>query len=261
MRDVVGRKMKEGGFVENDEDFYAIQNAEIVKDAEQYYRASIGLGRADSWNVRDSHMVKSVRALMAHRSQQSGTPAKVVVWAHNSHLGDARATDMGRKRRQHNVGQLLREECGMNNTFTIGLTTYCGAVTAASNWGKKCEKKTVVPGRPDSWEGVLHEARPQGCNDFMLIFNYVRDASIQDSRSGSSAQGALRKNETDPELSRLLSESLLERYIGVIYRPDTELISHYSRSSLSKQYDAVIHIDRTEALPPIDPHPDFPEGT
>jgi len=261
MREVVANKMKNEGFLENDEDFFAMMNADIVKDAEQYYRASIGLGRQDSWNVRDSHMVKAVRALMEHRSVQPGTPAKVVIWAHNSHLGDARATDMGRKRGQLNVGQLLREECGINNTFSIGFTTYTGTVTAASNWGKKCQKKNVVPGRSDSWEGVLHEARPHGWNDFMLIFNYIREAE-QGSRSFSNAvQGTLRKSETDPELIRLLSDSLLERYIGVIYRPDTELVSHYSKSSLSKQYDAVIHVERSEALPPIDEHPDFPESS
>jgi erythromycin esterase-like protein len=256
-------RMRRDGFLEHDEDFYAQQNAEIVKDAEEYYRAS-AIGRADSWNIRDSHMVKAIHDLIGHRTKQTGAPAKVVIWAHNSHLGDARATDMGRKRRKHNVGQLLREQCGFNNTFNIGFTTYTGTVSAASGWGKPLQKKNVVPGRKDSWEGVLHEARPNGWHDFMLIFNQVKKASDSEARLGQWShvlQGALRKHEVDTELTRLLSDELLERYIGVIYRPDTELLSHYSSSALSLQYDAVIHIDQTEALPPIDPHPHFPSSS
>jgi hypothetical protein len=115
-----------------------------------------------------------------------------------------------------------------------------------------------------SWEGVLHEARPNGWHDFMLIFNQVKKASDSEARLGQWShvlQGALRKHEVDTELTRLLSDELLERYIGVIYRPDTELLSHYSSSALSLQYDAVIHIDQTEALPPIDPHPHFPSSS
>jgi erythromycin esterase-like protein len=262
MRAKTQERMRMDGFLEHDEDFYAYQNAEIVRDAEEYYRAS-AVGRVDSWNIRDTHMVKAVRDLIVHRTKQTGAPAKVVIWAHNSHLGDARATDMGRKRRKHNVGQLLREQCGFNNTFNIGFTTYTGTVTAASGWGKRLEKKEIVPGRKDSWEGVLHEARPNGWRDFMLIFNNVRPATADEARGQWShlVSGPLRKREIDPDFTKLLGDDLLERYIGVIYRPDSELLSHYSSSALSLQYDAVIHIDRTEALPPIDPHPQFPSST
>jgi erythromycin esterase-like protein len=260
VREAVYERMRTDGFLQLDEDFYAHQNAEIVKDAEEYYRAS-AVGRADSWNVRDTHMVKAIRELIGHRTKQTGRPAKVVIWAHNSHLGDARATDMGRKRGKHNVGQLLREQCGMNNTFNIGFTTYTGTVSAASGWGKPMQKKNVVPGRKDSWEGVLHEARPNGWRDFMLIFNQVRTVTDSETRLGQWShvlQGDLRKHEIEPTLTRNLGEELLERYIGVIYRPDSELVSHYSSSALSLQYDAVIHIDETQALPPIDPHHHFP---
>jgi len=259
MRTKSYERIKEDGFLSEDEEFYACQNAEVVKDAEKYYRTS-ALGRADSWNVRDSHMVKAINDIIGHRTKQTGRQAKVVIWAHNSHLGDARATDMGRKRRKHNVGQLLREQCGINNTYSIGFTTYTGTVTAASGWGGMLQKKKVVPGRKDSWEGVLHEANPNGMHDFLLIFNQVKKAQKQKVCLGQWSHvlpNALHKAETDPSLIKDLSDDLLERYIGVIYRPESELVSHYSSSSLSTQYDAVIHIDKTKALPPIDQHPDF----
>jgi erythromycin esterase-like protein len=141
--------------VAEDELFYAEQNARLVKNAEEYYH-SMFFEDVSSWNLRDSHMVETLDALVAHLSRQ-GRQAKVVVWAHNSHLGDARATDMGR-RGELNVGQLVRERHG-REAVLIGFTTHHGTVTAASHWGGTAERKRVRPALPGSYEALFHSAQ------------------------------------------------------------------------------------------------------
>jgi erythromycin esterase-like protein len=208
------------GRIASDEYFFAEQNARLVRNAEEYYRAMFG-GRVASWNLRDTHMMETLDALLAHVHQSAGD-ARAVVWAHNSHLGDARATEMG-DMGELNLGQLAREKHGQR-VFLIGFTTHTGTVTAASNWDEPAQRKRVRPSMAGSCERLFHEA---GVSRFLLLL-----------REGP-AREALRNER-------------LERAIGVIYRPESERVSHYFRARLSEQFDAVLHIDETSALEPLE---------
>jgi len=216
------------GFVAEDEFFFAEQNARLVKNAERYYR-SMFQDRVSSWNLRDQHMAETLTALMAHLSRRRTQP-KVVVWAHNSHLGDARATQMGESG-ELNVGQLIREHYG-REAVLIGFSTYRGTVTAASDWDGPMERKAVLPALAESYEAMFHEV---GIPRFLLTLN---DNSV-----------------ADP-----LKEQRLERAIGVIYLPKTERLSHYFYVSLPAQFHAVLHFDETHALEPLDPPSNWPAG-
>jgi erythromycin esterase-like protein len=227
------------GFVARDEYFFAEQNARLVKNAEEYYRQMFH-GRVSSWNLRDSHMAETVVALANHLENQ-GQSAKIVVWAHNSHLGDARATDMSRGRGEWNVGQLVREQYGVSDVRLIGFTTFEGTVTAATDWDEPAQLKRVRQGLNNSYERLLHQV------DIPNFFLNLRDE----------------------ETAETLRRPMLQRAIGVIYRPETERVSHYFEASLSEQFDGVIHFDRTRALEPLDRVPSwqhddapetFPEG-
>jgi erythromycin esterase-like protein len=202
-----------------DEYFFAEQNARLVHNAEQYYRAMF-VGREASWNRRDTHMMETLEALLSHECQASGA-ARAVVWAHNSHLGDARATQMG-ERGEINLGQLARQAHG-DDAFLVGFTTHAGTVTAASNWDEPAQRKRVRPSLAGSYERLFH------------------DAGI--TRSCVLLHGAARE---------VLSEPRLERAIGVIYRPESERVSHYFHARLAAQFDAVLHIDDTSALEPLE---------
>jgi erythromycin esterase-like protein len=205
------------GRVAADEYFFAEQNARLVANAETYYRAMFG-SNVQSWNVRDRHMMETLESLLRH----AGAQARAVVWAHNSHLGDARATQMSRAG-ELNLGQLVRERFG-RDAFLIGFTTHTGTVTAARNWDDPAERRRVRPSLPGSYEHLFHEA---GIPRFLLLL-----------REGTAREA--------------LATERLERAIGVIYRPESERVSHYFRASLSQQFDAVIHIDRTSALEPLE---------
>jgi erythromycin esterase-like protein len=209
------------GRVAADDFFYAEQNARLVKNAEQYYRTMFR-GRVSSWNLRDRHMAETLDALLEHSTQQ-GERMKVVVWAHNSHLGDARATEMGRAG-EWNVGQLARQRYGAD-CMLIGFSTYAGTVTAASNWGGPAERKRVRPAIPASYESLFHEV---GIPAFSLTLP-----------PGSPVASGLR-------------EPLFERAIGVIYLPESELTSHYFYAQLADQFDAIIHFDETRAVEPLE---------
>ena len=215
-----------------DEFFFAEQNARLVVNAEEYYRAMFRGGRDNTWNLRDTHMADTLDALDAHLTRRDGRPARIVVWAHNSHLGDARATEMGGARGELNVGQLVRERHG-GEAFNIGFSTYTGTVTAADDWGGAAQLKRVVPALPESVEALLHAASEAGADDFLL-----------DLRAGGAAADVLRRER-------------LERAIGVIYRPQTERWSHYFNARLSDQFDAVIHIDQTRAVEPLERTPSW----
>jgi erythromycin esterase-like protein len=208
------------GHIPPDEAFYAEQNARLVLNAERYYR-SMFAGRVSSWNLRDRHMAETIDALAEHL-RRGGNEPKIVVWEHNSHLGDARATEMGRQG-ELNVGQLIREGHG-DDARLFGFTTYHGTVTAASEWDGPAERKRVRPGLPGSYEALLHGA---GIVDFILPLR------------GNAA-------------ARPLEEEKLERAIGVIYMPATERMSHYFGASLPRQFDAVLHIDETRAVEPLE---------
>lgn len=225
------------GRLAEDDFFYAQQNARLIKDAELYYRTMFH-GRVSSWNLRDEHMAGTLEALDGYFAVRS-REMKAVVWAHNSHLGDARATQMGRQG-EWNVGQLARRRYGAD-CVSVGFTTFTGTVTAASEWGGAAERKKVRPAMPGSYEALFHG---MGLGDFVLPLP----------RHSPVANG--------------LRESMLERAIGVIYRPETEFASHYFQARLADQFDAVIHIDHTRAVEPLEltaewggePAETFPSG-
>jgi len=211
------------GLVAEDEQFYAQQNAQTVRNAEVYYRAMFS-GRVTSWNLRDQHMAQTLSALLAHLDRQGRQePARIVVWAHNSHVGDARATEVGTDG-QLTLGQLVRERYS-DDARLIGFTTFSGSVTAATEWGGIAERKNVRPALNGSVEELFHETqRPE----FLV----------------------------SPMISRAAAEPLdvvrLSRAIGVIYLPATEPQSHYYHVRPGEQFDAIIHVDRTRALEPLE---------
>jgi len=224
-----GDYARRDGRIPPDEYFFVEQNARLVKNAEEYYR-TMYRGRDNSWNLRDTHMADTTDALLTHLYEVAGH-AQIVLWAHNSHLGDARATDMAR-RGELNLGQLMRER-HPGETFHLGFSTYDGTVLAADNWSEPPEIKTVNPGLEGSYERLFHEVlaqKPELRGSFWL---------------------PLQPRDT-PRHLLAKAGPLLERAIGVIYRPRTERQSHYFRADLVNQFDAIIHVDRTTALQPLD---------
>lgn len=208
----------------------AAQNARLIASAERYYRIMY-YGGAESWNLRDTHMFETLENLL----EAKGPDAKAVVWAHNSHIGDARHTDMGVSRDELNIGQLCRERFGREAAL-IGFGTHTGTVAAATDWDGDMEVKRVLPSRRDSYERLCHDA---GKARFLLDLSPGRHEALR----------------------RRLSEPRLERFIGVIYRPDTELWSHYSQAVLPEQFDAYVWLDETTAVTPLGPehHRGMPE--
>jgi erythromycin esterase-like protein len=215
-----GRKNLEESF------FEAEQNARVVRDAEAYYRNTFH-GRIDTWNLRDKHMATTLEELAAYLDKRVGR-SKIVVWEHNSHLGDARATYMARIG-ELNVGQLVRERFG-DEAVLVGFTTHSGTVTAASDWDAPAEQMRVQPGMEGSYEALFHEV---GIPSFLLVPN---DAS---------------------PLAAELRGPRQERAIGVVYRPRSERTSHYFEARLSDQFDAVIHVDHTRAVEPLERMPSW----
>ncbi|HEY5923303.1 MAG TPA: protein-L-isoaspartate(D-aspartate) O-methyltransferase [Kofleriaceae bacterium] len=200
---------------DGDEFFDAAQNARVVAGAERYYRAMY-YGAAESWNLRDQHMFDTLQSIIAHRGD-----AKLVVWEHNSHVGDASATEMA-VRGEHNVGQLCRGAFG-DSVFIVGFGTDHGTVAAAHAWDEPMERMRVRPARADSYERLCHDS---GVPAFLL---HLRDP-VRD------------------ELRDELADPRLERAIGVVYRPDTELQSHYFQAILPAQFDEYVWFDETEAV-------------
>lgn len=213
------------GRIAEDEFFFAEQNARLALNAERYYR-SMFRGRVSSWNLRDQHMAETIEELMKHMGKRVRTP-RLIVWAHNSHLGDARATEMGWQG-ELNVGQLVRQRFG-DAARLIGFTTYEGSVTAATDWDGPAERKRVRPGMRGSYEKLFHEI---GEPAFWLDLR-------------------------DPGLREVLQEQRLERAIGVIYRPETERQSHYFHTRIAEQFDAVLHFDSTNAVRPLEVESDW----
>jgi erythromycin esterase-like protein len=185
-------------------------------------------GRASSWNLRDLHMAETLDALGTFlEDRRSG--AKIVVWAHNSHVGDARATEMSR-RGELNLGQLVRERAG-ERAVLIGFTTFSGTVTAASDWDAPAERKRVRPALAGSYEALFHRAE---LGNFYLAL--------------------------DGPVSSALAAPRLERAIGVVYRPETERQSHYLEAQLPRQFDGLFHYDRTRAVEPLERTPIWVRG-
>lgn len=209
------------GRVAADAQFFAEQNARLVRNAEQYYRAMFR-GRADSWNLRDRHMFETLGTVTEHLSRERGAPARLVVWAHNSHLGNAAATEMA----QHgelNLGQLVRSAHG-HHAVLVGFSTATGTVTAADDWGGAARRMSVRAPIAGSYEAVLHDAGPR----LLLDLRY------------------------SAELRQVLDEPRLQRAIGVIYRPQTERHSHYFHARLPEQFDVMLHYDVTRAVEPLE---------
>ena len=215
------------GWAAEDEYFFAEQNARLVRNAERYYR-EMYRGRVSSWNLRDTHMAETLDALVRHLDRQLGR-ARIVVWEHNSHVGDARATELGAAG-ELNVGQLARAHWP-HESFLVGFTTYDGRVTAASDWGANAERKHVRPALAGSYEELFHHVEH---SQFLLPLGPRTPEGLHDVR--------------------------LERAIGVIYRPETERASHWFGARLPDQYDAVIHVDRTSAVEPLERNSVWDEG-
>lgn len=199
----------------------AAQNARLVASAERYYRIMY-YGGAESWNLRDTHMFETLEHVLHAR----GADAKAVVWAHNSHIGDARHTEMGAVRDELNIGQLCRERFGAESVALIGMGTHEGTVAAADDWDGEMKAKRVNPSRSDSVERLFHDAGVTRC---LLDLSH------------------------DNPATRALRSPKLERFIGVIYRPATELQSHYAEASLAQQFDAFLWFDETTAVTPLAP--------
>jgi erythromycin esterase len=202
----------------SESDFDALQNSEVVAGAERYYRAMI---RADdaSWNVRDCHMADTLDRLCVHHGEGS----KAVVWEHNTHIGDARATDMAAAG-MVNVGQLVRERHERDGVVLVGFSSYEGSVLAAAHWGDPRRRMPVPPARPDSHEALLHELGPS--DPMLLVFPDVRDCGWLSERRG-------------------------HRAIGVVYDPTRDRYANWVPSVMGGRYDALIHVDRSEALQPL----------
>lgn len=232
LRTQVAEDLLRAGLASSDEHFWAEQNAMVVQNAERYYRAMFG-EYGDSWNIRDTHMFDTLCALRRSLSRDEA-PAKLIVWAHNSHVGDAEATEAG-QRGEVNVGSLVRRHFG-GEARSIGFSTYRGSVTAASDWGGPAETKMLRPSLPESFGELFHEV---GLPRFFL-------------RCG---EGAV--------VEDILDTPRLQRAVGVIYRPETERFSHYFTAYLPRQFDAIVHIDFTSALRPLREEPrgvdEFPE--
>nr|WP_245671421.1 erythromycin esterase family protein [Bacillus wudalianchiensis] len=192
-------------------------NALVAKNAEEYYRAMVR-NDALSWNIRDEHMVETINELRNYYGEE----AKILVWEHNTHIGDASATDM-KNENMINVGQLIREQNRPEDVYAIGFGTHRGTVIAAEEWGLPYEKMEVPPAQRDSWEDLLHQAGP--FNKF-LMFN---------------------------EQNRHLFDSWIgHRAIGVVYHPEYEVYGNYVPSNISHRYDAFIYIDQSRALTPLE---------
>ena len=218
LRDLLARRLQY--LVDDGEAWFdAAQNARIVRAAERYYRIMYR-GSTESWNLRDRHMFDTLHSLLMHR----GDGAKAVVWAHNSHVGNAAATAMGWQG-EFNIGELCRTAFG-EDAVAIGFGTDTGIVAAATDWGGDMELKTVRPARPDSYE---HAFRRTGL-----------------ARTLTDWRGPHRR-----ELADMLREPLLERAIGVVYRPETELLSHYFEAVLAEQFDAWVWFEQTRAVTPL----------
>lgn len=206
---------------ECDEWLDAAANARLVKDAEAYYRVMYH-GSAESWNLRDSHMFATLNMIL----DAKGPNSKAIVWAHNSHVGNAAYTDMGVHRGELNIGQLVKEKWDARARL-IGFGTHSGTVAAADDWDEPMKIKRVQPSLPESHERMAHDS---GLARFLLD---------------------LREGEIGRDLKEALREPRLERFIGVIYRPETERWSHYSEAILPKQFDGWVWFDETSAVTPL----------
>ncbi|MFN7039226.1 MAG: erythromycin esterase family protein [Alphaproteobacteria bacterium] len=203
------------------------QNAILIKNAEKYYR-TIYKSKVESWNIRDSHMVEILENIDKYISAEKFKEAKIIVWAHNSHIGDARATQMGKDFKEFNIGQLLKEKYE-EEAYSVGLFTNKGTVTAASTWDGEVERKFINPALEDSYEYFFSKFN---------IPNFLLNI----------------KNNNTGNVKNIIPQNILERAIGVVYLPKTERSSHYFYADLAEQFDSVIYLENTSALQPLEYH-------
>ncbi|KAL1961305.1 hypothetical protein VTO42DRAFT_33 [Malbranchea cinnamomea] len=226
LRELLEKRLQYTTDEHDGEEFHSVeQNAYLVADAESYYRAMYS-SSADSWSLRDSHMFETLRRLL-NRNKEN---CKAIVWAHNSHIGDARYTSMGRQRGELNLGQLCRENLGRENTTLVGCGTHTGTVAAAHQWDEDVRFMDVLPSRPDSWEYLVHQTEIPS-----FLVHLRRGVASSELRSKFEA-----------------ASPRLERFIGVIYRPITERLSHYSSADMADQFDAFVWFDVTKAVQPLE---------
>ncbi|KAK4238273.1 erythromycin esterase-domain-containing protein [Achaetomium macrosporum] len=227
LRDLLAKRLEYASASWDGEEFHsAEQNARLVRDAERYYKAMY-YGRDESWNLRDTHMFETLVRVLKHRGKNG--PVKAVVWAHNSHIGDARATSMGWAREELNIGQLCKETFG-KQALSIGCSGNTGTVAAARWWDGDMQVMRVNPGLPGSYEELMHKT---GVRSFVLD---------------------LREGHCNEELRKALMKKRLERFIGVIYAPHTERQSHYSSAVLPDQFDGFIWFDETRHVGALEVH-------
>jgi protein-L-isoaspartate(D-aspartate) O-methyltransferase len=219
LRDLLARRL-EYTHSDGERFFDAAQNARVVANAERYYR-SIYYGSVESWNLRDSHMFDTLESLFTFY----GPGARGIVWEHNSHVGNAAATEM-KARGEHNVGELCRKKYG-DGVYIVGFGTDHGTVAAASDWDEPMQRMRVRPARPDSYERICHETALPAFN---LALREPKQASLRQE----------------------LLEARLERAIGVVYRPESERQSHYFNAVLPAQFDEYVWFDETRAVTPIE---------
>jgi erythromycin esterase len=226
------KQYKSDGIGRREEYFNAEQNAIVAKNAELYYRKMMQGGTV-TWNIRDTHMMDTLIRLMEFHGKDT---AKSIVWAHNTHIGDARYTDMV-DAKMVNIGQLVREHASDKNTLLVGFGTYSGTVIASKEWGEKMERMHVPPAVDGSWERLIHELSKG--SDRLLIFgdNTKRDPINQ----------LLSEETRRREDERVKGQ----RAIGVVYNPEYERFGNYVPTFLSKRYDAFLYIDKTHALHPL----------
>ncbi len=236
-----------------EEYFNAEQNAIVTKNAELYYRKMIQGGTA-TWNIRDTHMMDTLKRLMNFydgkyddrgskdiNNNNNNLRSKSIVWAHNTHVGDARQTDMATAK-MINIGQLVREHASEQNVMIVGFGTYKGTVIAAKEWGEKMEKMNVPPAVEDSWDNLIHK-RTNGTNSILLF------RGESDQRNKAEEAFALHSKERikDDNIKRKKGQ----RAIGVVYHPEYEKYGNYVPTTLAKRYDAFLYIDETHALSPL----------
>jgi erythromycin esterase-like protein len=214
-----------------EEYFNAEQNAITAKDAELYYRTMIR-GDVKSWNIRDTHMMETLERLITFHNEGN---SKAIVWAHNTHIGDARATDMS-KDNMINLGQLVCERNNKNNTILVGFGTYKGSVIAAKRWGEKMEEVKVPPAMDGSWDNIIHNIQNESVdasdtNNKLIVFSHYSNNINNNKINNSEWKG--------------------QRAIGVVYNPQYEKYGNYVPTNLSSRYDAFLFIDETHALNPL----------
>jgi erythromycin esterase len=225
------KQYKSDGLGRREEYFNAEQNAIVAKNAELYYRKMMQGGTV-TWNIRDTHMMDTLIRLMEFHGKQ----AKSIVWAHNTHVGDARYTDMV-DAKMVNIGQLVREHAGKNKALLIGFGTYQGTVIAAKEWGEKMERMHVPPAIDGSWERLIHELS-KGSDTLFLFGNNTK---------GDSINQLLYEATREQDNERIKGQ----RAIGVVYNPQYERFGNYVPTILTKRYDAFIYIDKTHTLHPL----------